>query len=162
MKKTVLAIFLLILISSTGLFATGVGLSWNTIVDDSGVGTGDVAFLVSHDSIPGTILGVRLNSTDDYLFLGVFDDWWLYKTHLTGPLHLSLGLGGFVNMTSANETLTFDLGMRIPIDLRLFVLDPLEIFLEYAPTIGVAGLPDSVDFPNPQFGGLALGFRFWF
>jgi len=162
MKKPILVLLLVLLLSGTSVFSIGVGLAWNVNVGNNDFNTGSASFLLSHDKIPGTILGLRVASSNNATSLTIFDDWWLYKQNLTGPLHLALGLGGALSINSYNDSVSLDLGMRIPVDLRLFVLDPLEFFIEWAPVIGVGGIPEALVFPTFDFGGVALGFRFWF
>lgn len=88
---------------------------------------------------------------------GVTVDWWLYNAPLVGVLQLYMGPGFFVRISE-----NFGLGGRIPIGLQVFVIDPLELFAEIAPTIGVGGVGgDTIQFPT--FGlQFAIGIRFWF
>ena len=51
------------------------------------------------------------------------------------------------------------LGIRVPIGLQIFIIEPLELFIEAAPRFGLGLSP--LDFP--QVGIMAaIGFRFWF
>ena len=54
----------------------------------------------------------------------------------------------------------FDLGVRVPVGIHMYVIDPLELFLEIAPALGV-GLSGGFEFPRFDVQG-AVGFRFWF
>ena len=75
--------------------------------------------------------------------------------------NLSISTTGlFVNVASANSDPLVDLGLRIPVGFQVFPLDPLELFLEFAPSVGVQ-FSNPVTFPNWSVQG-AFGFRFWF
>lgn len=163
MKKTILALTILLLLSGTSLFAIGVGAAWTFGVDNIAEGTGTAVFQLSHDAIPGTILGLAFSGSNDNVSIGITDDWWLYKTNISGPLHLAMGPGFTVTGNFNSDNSSFDIGGRVAVDLRLFVLDPLEFFFEYAPSVYVAGLgTDAVSFPEFNWTQIAIGLRFWF
>ena len=162
MKKLFLMLALLMLISGTSLFSIGLGGAWTFGADNINAG-GSGVFLISHDKIPGTMLGVsfRLGNNTS---IGISDDWWLYKTHLTGALHLAMGPGFYVTGDFNNNSSTFGFGGRVAIELRAFLMDPFELFLGYYPAVGVGGIGggQEVTFPVWNVTQFGLGFRFWF
>lgn len=165
MKKALFIALIVLTVSGTSLFSLAVGGAWTFGVSNGDVGGGSAVFLLSHDSIPGTMLGLSFAANDGMTSIEIYDDWWLYKKSLGGPFHLALGPGFYVGGTFTDDANTFDLGGRVAVDLRAFVLDPLEFFFEWAPMVGVSGLggsSDTVSFPNWTFNRIALGFRFWF
>ena len=89
--------------------------------------------------------------------LGATADWWLYYADLVDFLSLYVGPGAYFDLSLGNENANLGLGMRIPVGLQAWVIDPLELFLELAPTFGLKGGV------FPAFGvQTAIGFRFWF
>ena len=79
----------------------------------------------------------------------------MYSMNLFDSVDLYLGPGIYVGVGKATG-----LGIRFPVGVHAFVLDPLELFFELAPALGMQLTPS---FHIPTFGiGGALGFRFWF
>ncbi len=166
MKKTLLIMMVLLLISSGSIFALGVGAAWVFDVNNPTCNC-SAMIQISHEKIPGTILSVSMAISDNNATIGIVDDWWLYKQHLTGVLHLAIGPGFIATIHSNSDTdeLFFNLGGRIAIDARAFIMDPLEIFFEYAPSVSVVNLgnsENSINFPDFDWLQFALGIRFWF
>ena len=56
---------------------------------------------------------------------------------------------------------TMAFGVRVPIGVQAFVLDPLVLFLEFAPALGTGLANGEINIPTFGIQG-ALGFRFWF
>lgn len=163
MKKTVLVATILLLLSGTSLFAIGVGAAWTFGLDNIGADTGTAVFQLSHDAIPGTILGLAFSTSDSQTSVGLTNDWWLYKTNISGPLHLAMGPGFLIGGNFTEGSNTFDFGGRVAVDLRFFALDPLEFFFNYSPSVFVSGLGgDSISFPEFNWSQIAIGLRFWF
>ena len=88
------------------------------------------------------------------LIIGITADWWLFQTHLVGPVDLYIGPGLFLRIDTGWAQPYF--GIRIPVGFQIFIVKAFEIFLEPALAIQIV--------PNfPQFGLQAsIGFRFWF
>jgi hypothetical protein len=86
------------------------------------------------------------------LAFGITADWWLFQTHLVGPVELYIGPGLFFRIA---DTYPY-FGIRIPVGFQIFIVKAFEIFLEPALAIQIV--------PNfPTFGLQAcIGFRFWF
>lgn len=102
------------------------------------------------------VFGLGLTTNDSNPAFALMADWWLYQTNLVGFINLYIGPGLY---TAFNGDY-FTFGGRIPIGLNAYPLDPLEIFLEIAPSLTIFG-SSGIEIPN--FGLQAgFGFRFWF
>jgi hypothetical protein len=76
-------------------------------------------------------------------------DWWLFHTPLLGVFSFYLGPGMGLLLGSS-----VDFVLRLPIGFQIFLLPPLEIFLELTPGVSVI--------PTPSFRFYsAIGLRFW-
>jgi hypothetical protein len=117
-------------------------------------------------AIPGAALSLRLDNSPllfgtgftigkDAFSFGFTVDYWMYHTNLGKVISMYIGPGAYISYANA-----LNLGLRVPIGFQFFPIEPLELFIELAPSIGV-GLGDKITFPN--FGiQTAFGFRFWF
>ena len=79
--------------------------------------------------------------------------------HLNGPLHFSLGIGGFGRFSfgdaSSMETITG--GMQLPVGMSVMVFDRfLEFFVEVAPGIDLYPRPGFADVPLQAWAGVTL------
>ena len=159
MRKTVLLILTVLLlstmsVSAVGISAIGGAFSFSTSEIEAAIPGG--ALSIKLDSID-PILGFGVRVDEDSFHMGVTADWWVYKEPLVDAINLYLGPGGYVNL-AVNGSTSVDLGLRIPVGLQMFPIDPLELFIELAPKVGI-GFP--IQFPTWGLQG-ALGFRFWF
>ena len=157
MRKVIIIILVLTVFSIGNLFAFGIGGAFTLNILESG--TGGAALSVKLDQVD-PILGISFRSGADSFSLGLTADWWMYRAPLVGIISLYAGPGGYFNIANANENTTIDLGLRIPVGFQVFLIDPLELFIEFAPRVGVE-LSDPVTFPSWGVQG-AFGFRFWF
>ena len=157
MRKVVIIIIVLTVLSFGNLFAFGIGGSFTLNVMESG--TQGAALSVKLDQLE-PILGMSFSSGEDSFSLGLTADWWMYRSPLIGIINIYAGPGFFMNVANANDDTLVDLGLRIPVGFQVFPLDPLELFLEFAPSVGVQ-FSNPVTFPNWSVQG-AFGFRFWF
>lgn len=96
-------------------------------------------------------LGYDFSKGNEFVFLGPnyrFVD----QKLITGPLHFSLGAGGYLKYIYNNDfDKAFEWGLNLPIGLSLLVFDNfLEIFVEVAPGVEVHPKPafdmDSTNF----------------
>ena len=90
------------------------------------------------------------------IIIGISADWWLFQTHLVGPVDLYIGPGLFLIINTDPYWGYVDFGLRIPVGFQIFIVKAFEIFLEPALAIHI--------YPTiPTFGFMgALGLRFWF
>ena len=154
MKKRVLLIIVLVVLMAAPAFSFGIGGAFSVGFAGGTVGPGALLSL-KLDSFPA-VLGVGASFGADRFRLGVTADWWLWSTNLVSIINLYIGPGLYLDIGLGNAEY-FGIGARIPVGLQAFIIDPLELFLEIAPTIGFS----SVQFPT--FGvQSAIGFRFWF
>lgn len=157
MRKIVIIIMVLTTLSFGNLFAFGIGGSFTLNVLESG--TRGAALSVKLDQLE-PIVGVSFSSGENSFSLGLTADWWMYRAPLIGFVNIYAGPGTYVNVANANDETLVDLGLRIPVGFQVFPLDPLELFIEFAPSVGVQ-FSNPVTFPNWSVQG-AFGFRFWF
>jgi len=167
MKKIVLAL-LLVSFMSVGLFAQrpdgwGIGVMAQYGMNWDGFhGSGSAAFSLKAPQLP-IYWGVNMRFTNDYFRISVSGDYYLLEQSLTDDINFGwyLGLGAYVGLvTNGGAGLFF--GGRLPVGLYIMpvVEVPIEIFMELAPSLGIAFFDDTVTFPD---GGLqfAIGIRFW-
>jgi hypothetical protein len=153
MKKRLFLLTLLVALAAAPAFSFGIGgafgLNWM-----GGPASGGL-LSVKFDEFPA-VIGVGARFSSGGFRIAVTADWWLYETNLVEMLDLYVGPGLFADV----GTSVFDIGVRVPIGIHMFIIDPLELFFELAPAIGVSLEPDFY-FPAWGIQG-AVGFRFWF
>ena len=145
--------------------ALGIGFRGDYIFASGGAGAPGYGptFMFKIPGFP-PMFGLSFNLSSTVFNLGVTADWWLFKPTLaTGAVDLCLyiGPGLYGSFTFASSYANIGLGLRIPVGLQLFIIEPLEIFFELAPAIGVGGIGQTIYFPAWGIQG-NLGFRFWF
>lgn len=150
MKKTFLIVCVLLLVGVIPVFSFGIGGAFNY-----GFQMPHQAMLsVKFDTFPA-VFGIGASIGYTSFQIGVTADWWLFHQHLFSIVDLYIGPGLYAAIGG-----TTGLGIRVPIGLRAFILDPLELFIEIAPSIGLR-LSNPITFPTWGVQG-AFGFRFWF
>jgi hypothetical protein len=155
-KKVFLIVLVLILAASTGAFAIGIGGAFSSSPIGPGAYYGGGALSLKLDGMP--LLGISGYSNSGVFALGGTADWWMVNENLSGILNYYAGIGGYAHISLGSPT-AFGFGARIPLGLNAYVLDPLELFLEIAPAIGVSiGTGSIFDWGLQS----AIGFRFWF
>ena len=157
MRKVTIIILVMTILSFGNLFAFGIGGSFTLNVLETG--TGGAALSLKLDQLE-PILGIRFNSGENSVSFGLTADWWMYRSPLIGFIHIYAGPGFYVNLANTNNGTLVGTGLRIPIGFQIYPLKPLELFIEFAPSVGVH-FSNPVSFPNWGVQG-AFGFRFWF
>ncbi len=162
MNKKFLGIFAALLVagSASTLFANAaIGLQggWNV---GHGPG-GAITFKV--DSLP-CVFAVDGYWWNDNLGLGITADWWIQNPRLVGLLHYyyGLGVGGGFDIHANQLTDVYIYG-RLLAGLNIFVIDPLELYLQAAFTPGIQiGLREG--YGTGFYWGVPVnfGFRVWF
>jgi hypothetical protein len=89
------------------------------------------------------------------MMLGITADWWLFTSHLVGPVNVYIGPGLFLRLATGGQGDTH-IGIRIPIGFQIFIVPAFEIFLE--PAVAIELMPQLPTF----YLQAGLGFRFWF
>ncbi len=101
-------------------------------------------------------LGAYIPTDGGNASFALMADWWILQTKLVNFLNLYLGPGLYTGISGDY----FHLGLRFPVGINAFPINPLELFFEIAPAIR---LVDKSGFYVGNFGLQAgLGFRFWF
>ena len=134
MKKYFVAILLIAIVTSAPLFGFGYGGAFGLDIAGGTVGPGAL-LSVSFDTYP-IVFGIGA-SFGDGVALGATADWWLYYANLVSILALYIGPGVYIDVAVGSGSATLGAGVRIPVGLQAWVLDPLELFLEIAPTFGL-------------------------
>ena len=154
-NKVIILVVVLLLFTVASTFATGVGGAFSfSPIGSSPYTGGALSFKI--DDWP--LIGIAASGSNNVFNIGATADWWFVNENLTGPLNFYMGVGGYGRLSLGSPT-DLDVGLRVPLGLNIFVLDPLEIFLEFAPAAGISVNP----FNFPSWGlQSAIGFRFWF
>jgi hypothetical protein len=158
MKKTLLVLCAILLISATGAFAArgsgfAIGGEGSLYFAGSG-GLPSGAMLSLH--LPGfpLLLGIGISSS---MAIGLTADYWLAHGGLVSIFDYYAGIGGYLSLDTGGSGLA--VGGRIPIGLQVWPFgQTLELFLEVAPAVGFIIIPTGFEW---HFQG-ALGLRFWF
>lgn len=146
MKKT---LFLFILISLT---FTSPGYA-NTAIGAQFGHPGDIALALKFNNFPVMAISWDLGGGAN---IGLTIDRWLINDNLSdAPLLWYLGAGIAGRIHTNNDKNAIGLGLRLPVGLQFFPVDPLELYLEGAP--GLAVLPE-LDFDV----AVAIGIRYHF
>lgn len=147
-KVLVIAAVLLMAVAVSG-FSASFGIGGAFSLDAMGGLPSSVMLSLKVPQFP-VVWGLGWNLAGDSFRLGLTADWWLYSTNLVSFINLYVGPGLYLALPDP-----FAIGARIPIGFNAFPIDPLELFLEIAPTITFI--------PTIDFGlQAAFGFRFWF
>jgi hypothetical protein len=157
MKKIILIVLLLSVLAAGSSFAAGhtgwsLGAAFYLSWTQSGSPTG-AALCVKFPTLPvmfgfSAVFGYNVA-------IGITVDWWLFQTHLVGPVELYIGPGLFLLVDTAPGGY-IDGGLRIPVGFQIFIVPAFEIFLE--PALAIHVMP-----VLPTFGFMAsVGLRFWF
>ncbi len=155
MHKKLVILFLAFVIMSASASAMAIGGAFS--LDPIGNGAYGTALSLKLDSFE-PLLGISARASGGTFNLGVTADWWMDHAPLAGILSLYVGPGGYLSLALGDNT-NINIGARLPVGLQIFPIDPLELFLEVAPAIGISLSP--LSFPIFDFQG-AIGFRFWF
>ena len=135
----------------TPVFGFGIGGAFSIGVWDL---PSQAMLSLKFDSFPaGIAMGASIGS--EIFQVGITADWWLFQIDLLSFLYLYIAPGLYAQISRS-----FGIGARIPVGLQIYILDPFELFLELAPTIGIR-IADPVKIPAFGLQG-AFGFRFWF
>ena len=154
-KKVLILAVLIIMFGAVNVSGLAIGGSFALDFTDSAIPGG--ALSVRLDSMP-VMWGLGFSLGDNSFKLGITGDWWLYHSPLFGIVSIYIGPGGYLNVQIGDNANILDIGARIPIGFQIFLIEPLELFLEIAPRIG---LEIPLRFPSFGIQG-AIGFRFWF
>lgn len=144
----------------TFFLCVGLGLSGVTAASAQSRGVAAGIMLGSPTGI-SVLLGDRVAlgaawSFRDYVHL--HGDLWVYHGPLAEPIDWYVGVGAKFRAFSdsrRDDDFPVGIGVRVPLGLRFFPLEPLELFLELAP--GISLVPDT----SPDLDAV-LGIRFHF
>lgn len=166
MKKIVL-ILAIALALSTAAFADhpggkiGIGIVGGTTYGEGGVGDGDIGLALKLTSMP-IFWGIHMSFTDAGVGLGLTGDVYFNDARLlregSFTLDWFLGLGGYANLGFWDSSTTAAIGARVPIGLSWHITREFELWLDIAPSLGLAVNP--LNFPDWGICG-ELGFRVW-
>lgn len=169
MKKILFVIILAVIIAGSASAdysedKFGVGIMGGWYGDWEGWGWGHSVLSLKIPGIP-VFWGIHMGFRSGFFHLGVSGDYYLFHEPLVSAINLNwyLGIGGWLNVGFNPGYFSF--GARLPIGLSWHLLEivnkiGLELFAEFAPSLGIMVAPD-FHFPS---GGwpIALGVRLWF
>ena len=159
-KKIVVLILVMMFVASVSTFALGIGIAGTGGWGSNNATGGAFLTLKIDDELP--LFGIDFGASENHLHFGLLADYWMFNENLAGMLNWYVGLGAYGRLNINSGDLSFGLGGRLPIGLNMFVLDPLELFIEIAPALGIGiGGTNGFYFPDWAVQG-AFGFRFWF
>jgi hypothetical protein len=186
MKKLVAAVLLGLVLCTAGAFADhpkgwGVGLvgQYGDYWKD-GDALGGVALSLKAPALP-VFWGINIRFPNHGFKLGVTGDYYFIDQYLVPKVGFGwfLGVGGYLDFATYNYTFlgkdynqtAFALGARVPIGLSLRPVDFFEVFIDFAPSLGVVFYSgnvyndywkdeDKLDLDGGWQGD--IGLRFWF
>jgi hypothetical protein len=158
MRKTVLVVFVLVLLfsASSSFAATGLGIGVEFGLNVLGGLPNQALLTLKMNNLP-FVLGIGFQLMENYFNMGMTLDWWLFQSHLVGIIDIYIGPGLYLVLPNY-----FEIGGRVPIGLQIWPIGKvLELFLEIAPSM--AFVSDRAGITIPNLGLQAgFGFRFWF
>ena len=144
----------------TALFCIGLGLSGVETASAQSQGVAAGIMLGSPTGITVLIrdrvaLGAAWSFRD---YIHLHGDLWVYHGLLAEPVDWYVGVGAKFRAFSDSrrkDDFPVGIGVRVPLGLRFFPIEPLELFLELAP--GISLVPDT----SPDLDAV-IGVRFHF
>lgn len=155
MRKFLLVLGFCIL-STSAMFAAGIGVQAGSDVANNGSNSLDVTFKL--DTCP-LIFAVGIPSFDP-LSIGVTADYWIVNKNIGGPFNYFVGAGVFSDLYISDSYTSFDIGPRIPLGINtFFAKNAFELYIQIAPGLALnINNGFTSDFVCP----LNFGLRFWF
>jgi hypothetical protein len=160
MKKLTVVLALLLVLTTTSVFALGIGAQAGYVVGGNPGG----ALTFKLDNAPW-VFAVNVDRLVNPLSIGGTADMWLANKNFAGPFNYYYGWGVAAGLNIYDSGLGLYAGARALAGINVFVLDKfLEFYLQAAWQPGISllfadasnvGL-NFVNFP------VNLGFRFWF
>ena len=159
MKKLTVVLALLLVLTTTSVFALGIGAQAGYVGGGAG---GALTFKL--DTAPW-VFAVNVDSFLDPLSIGGTADMWLANKNFAGPFNYYYGWGVAAGLNIYDSGLGLYAGARALVGVNVFVLDNfLEFYLQAAWQPGInLDLGNNFDV-KPVFKSFPvnLGFRFWF
>jgi hypothetical protein len=157
MKKTLVILFVVMLVSATGAFAArggGFAIGGEGALYFAGNGgLPSSAMLTVHFPRFPLMLGLGFSSASAF---GLTADYWFAHGNMVSILDYYVGLGGYLSLDGSGDG---SVGARLPIGIQLWpVGQTLELFIEVAPALGIYIVPTAFEWHLQG----ALGLRFWF
>jgi hypothetical protein len=134
MKRSYIIALVMALVCGMSAFAKGGpgGLSAIGVYGSYGDSVGGVGLNLKFGSFP--VIGVKYGF-GSYPYFGLSADYYIIDSYtLVDSLSFFLGAGAYVGLTSGSSN-NFDLGLRIPVGLQLWVLKKLEFYVSAVPEV---------------------------
>ncbi len=156
MKRIVLIALIIAVLCAGTAFARGpLGLTAIGVYGTYGFtgGGGGLGLSFKFGSFP--VVGLKYNFVDPG-YIGATVDWYVIDAMgLVDNLTLFLGPGLFAGLGLGGASDSFDIGIRFPVGLQLWIVKKFEIFIDVVPAVPLL--------PAPAFNvGAELGFRVHF
>ena len=156
----VLAVFAAFSVSAASKKSAAVGLQVGANATAFGAGE-NLALTFKVSALPCVFAATLDTDNSSVTGVGITADWWLKNPRLAGMFHYYYGPGFAASVNFANsQYANMFLGFRFVVGANIFVIDPLELYLQAAWEPGIyVGSKFSYEL---TYVPLNLGFRFWF
>ena len=161
MKKLTVVLALLLVLTTTSVFATGLGLQAGSTYGGSAWDK-NLAVTFKLNSSPW-VFAVNGRFTNYGGGVGLSADQWVINQTIAAPVNFYLGWGMYAGMGFAQNYYNFNFGGRIPIGINAFLFKKqFGPYFQIVPSLGLQfGSGGEFSFPDWGVAG-NLGFRFWF
>lgn len=102
------------------------------------------------------VLGLGLTLEGAGSSAALLADWWLWQGNMISFINLYIGPGMFAYIGPDGAAA----GLRVPVGFNAYPIKPIELFVEFAPSMTLLG-PETLTIPNFALQA-GFGFRFWF
>lgn len=159
MNKKFLGILAALVLGTTSVFATGVGIQGSLNVGNNLVGGGAITFKLNKSPY---VFAVHVDSTP---YVGVTFDDWIANPTISGNWKWFYGVGGAVGAGFPGESVFIDVGGRLIVGTNVFLAKQFELYAQVAwqPHVwfNINGSGTWGDFNLFCFPA-DIGLRFWF
>lgn len=155
-KKFLGILAALVVLGSTSVFASAAIGAQGGYSVASGSGNGNAAITFKLSNVPAVFAADFSIANNTLYGAGITADWWMANPKAGGMIHYFYGPGIAFSLFDFNN-LGFFVGGRFVAGLNIFVVKPLELYLQAAAQLGFSSYAGFAWYFPINF-----GFRFWF